>query len=195
MWVTRQFFIICCLLTGFAGVAGGAQVLHAQLTRQHGIYQVDIRARIQAPVAAVRRIVTDYEHLTRLNPAIQSSKVLAVYGPRRSRVRTVTRACVLFFCKEIVQVQNVAVRPDGDVVARTVPALSDFKFAVARWRLSRQGRSTVMDFSARFAPDFWVPPLIGPWLIRRKLSDEMVQTAQRIEQIAGSAPQAGAAVQ
>jgi len=186
MRLERRHAIAWCLVTGLLafGPAHGAKVLDATLHRQGDTYQLDIRARIQAPEAAVRRIVTDYPHLSRLNPAIKSSKVLAVYGPGSSRVRTVTHACVLFFCKDIVQVQDVKVMPDGEVVATTVPALSDFKSAVARWRLSRVGDATVMDFSARFVPHFWVPPLIGPWLIRHKLTDEMAKTAERIEQIA-----------
>ncbi len=185
MSVDARHAISFCLLLGFVGAAHGAQVLDATADRQGDTYRVDIRARIDAPQAAVRRIVTDYPNLSRLNPAIRSSKVLAAYGPGSSRVRTVTHACVLFFCKDIVQVQDVKVMPDGEVVATTVPALSDFKSAVARWRLSRQDDATVMDFSARFVPAFWVPPVIGPWLIRHKLSDEMAQTAQRIEQLAG----------
>ncbi len=186
MRVKGRHAIALCLVLGAAGAgpARGAQVLDATLHRNGQTYRVDIRARIEAPEAAVRRIVTDYSHLSELNPAIKSSKVLAVYGPGSSRVRTVTHACVLFFCKDIVQVQDVKVMPDGEVVATTVPALSDFKSAVARWRLSRVDDATVMDFSARFVPSFWVPPLIGPWLIRHKLSDEMAKTAQRIEQIA-----------
>jgi hypothetical protein len=37
-------------------------------------------------------------------------------------------------------------------------------------------------------PDFWIPPLIGPWLIKRKLLSETLETVDNLEQLAKNPP-------
>jgi hypothetical protein len=39
-----------------------------------------------------------------------------------------------------------------------------------------------LQFTDTFEPDFWVPPVIGPWLIQRKLVRELTETMAYIEQ-------------
>jgi hypothetical protein len=85
------------------------------------------------------------------------------------------------FCKRVVQVQDVT-RPGEYVIeAVIVPSVSDFRSGFARWQLRPQGESTLLSFSHRFEPDFWVPPVIGPWIIKRTLISEVAETAMYIE--------------
>ena len=69
----------------------------------------------------------------------------------------------------------------GLIEALTVPALSDFRRGIYRWRLQSENGATRMQFTALLEPDFWVPPVIGPWLIKRKLLDEVRVTTAAIE--------------
>ena len=39
------------------------------------------------------------------------------------------------------------------------------------------------------APDVWLPPLLGPWLIKRDLRNEAVQVVHNIERAAAEATQ------
>ena len=49
--------------------------------------------------------------------------------------------------------------------------------------------TTELQFTETFEPDFWVPPVIGPWLIQRKLVSEVAETVMYIEaQQAAGAP-------
>ena len=72
----------------------------------------------------------------------------------------------------MTQVQDVKQHAGGMIEAVTVPALSDFRRGIYRWQLRGENAATRMRFTAVLEPDFWVPPLIGPWMIKRKLLEE-----------------------
>jgi hypothetical protein len=139
----------------------------ASADHQRGIYRVEVDALVSAPEPQVRRLLTDYRHLGRINPAIEHSQILLHRGPGDYRVRTVTLACVWFYCKRVHQVQDVLEASDGSVTATVLPRHSDFRSGTARLDLAPVAGGTRVQIRASVEPDFWIPPLIGPWLIQR----------------------------
>ena len=97
------------------------------------------------------------------------------------RVRTVVNVCILIFCKHMVQVQDVRMPDAYTIEASMVPGAGDFRSGEARWVLQEHTGATRLHFSHVFEPDFWVPPLIGPWMIENKLVEEVEVTARYIE--------------
>ena len=81
----------------------------------------------------------------------------------------------------MLQVQDVERLSDMHVVARIVPELSDFNSGTAEWKLHNVQEDTVLQFTARVEPDFWVPPVIGAWLFRRKIVSEMLVASTYME--------------
>jgi len=160
---------------------GAGEILGLHVGHEAGAYSVALDARINAPVEHVHRLVTDYEHLPDINPSILESRVLRVTGPGEHRVHSSLRVCILIFCKEMTQVQDVKQHGGGLIEAVTVPALSDFRRGVYRWQLQNENAATRMRFTVELEPDFWVPPVIGPWLIKRKLLKEVRVTTAAIE--------------
>jgi hypothetical protein len=94
------------------------------------------------------------------------------------------RACVLFLCKTVRRVQDVALQPNGDITASAVPALSDFSRAEEHWRIIPQGSGTRIHYDAQLVPDFFVPPMLGPWLLKRAIRRDLLGAAARIESLA-----------
>jgi hypothetical protein len=161
--------------------ARAGDILSSDVTLEAGQYAVTIEAAINAPLNVVYRSITDYNNLATINPSIEESRVLLVMSPDRHRVRSVIKVCILIFCKRVVQVQDVTRVDARTVDAVTVPGDSDFRYGVARWQLTPAGEATRLHFTQEFIPDFWVPPIIGTWLIQRKLLQEVTETAMYIE--------------
>jgi len=168
-----------CLLWPLA--AAGGQIYSSTVSLDDGRYTLFVDARIDAPLATVTAAITDYDHLSALNPSIRESRVLDT-GPAGTRVRNVISACILFLCKHMVQVQDVTQPDSATIDAVMVPALSDFRYGVARWHLTAEAGHTRLYYRQVLEPDFWVPPFIGPWLIHRKLVREVEVTTRYIEQ-------------
>ena len=171
------------LLLAVAGPAAAGQVLVAQATHDRGLYNVEVDMRLDAPRDEVWRLLTDYAHYGRLNEAIQVSEILEQRGPGDYRVRTVTQACVYFFCKTLVQVQDVVELNGQSLSAKVLPELSHFRYGLARAYVWDEGQQTRVRVLAEVEPDFWIPPLIGPWLIRHKLRSEALETIRNVERL------------
>lgn len=158
--------------------------------RHAGIYQVRMRARLQASPVRLYAALTDYRALPRINPAIRSVRVLpaAAGKPGSVRVVTVLHACVWFFCKTMHQMQRMTPSGGDRLVAVMIAAHSDFSFGRVRWAIRPCAGASCLTFNARLRPSFWVPPLIGPWFIRRKLREEAVVTLHGLLRLARSEP-------
>ena len=178
----RPNLLLLLLAIGLQARAG--EVMVAQVHHDRGLYRIELDMRLDAPKEAVWRLLTDYAEYGRLNDAIQHSEILARRGPADYRVRTITRACVYFFCKTVHQVQDVTEVEGRYISATVLPSLSDFRHGVARAYTWPDGERTRVRVLAEVEPDFWIPPLIGPWIISRKLQTEALETINNVERLA-----------
>ena len=167
-------------------VAGAAAVVESSVALDSEVYSVDVLVRIEAPLEVVHEAITDYDHLTEINPSIVESSILETHGPGRYRVYTRIKLCVLFFCKQIHQVQDIVEYGDALVKATLLPESSDFESGKASWDLVVADDATFMQFSAEVDPSFWVPPLIGTWLFEREMVRQVMETASYMEQQAAT---------
>ena len=176
----RRGLQLLCLTLFFPGVLQAGAVLDSNVSRDGNSYSLSITARVEATPAQVYRSITDFSNLPAINPSIEEGSVLENEGNRR-RVRSVIKVCILVFCKRVERVQDVFLIDAHTVVAVIVPGAGDFRAGKARWSISTDDGATRLLFSETFEPDFWVPPVIGPWLIERKLVREVAETAMYIE--------------
>ena len=175
------------LVALFAGVSvRAAEVLNLDVATRDKDYLVDLEVRIAAPMQSAWDVFTDYEHLTALNPALHESRLLSQPAPDTYRVRGLTRMCVLIFCKSLRHVQRFRELQGGVLEADIEPRGSDFTAGHARWEFSDEAGFTRVVFKGQFRPRFWVPPLIGPWAVKRALRQISLDTALGLERIAQS---------
>jgi hypothetical protein len=174
-----RYLLAVLLLLPSASPAGS--ILSSSVNHEGDLYSLSVTARIDAPLDTVYRSITDFDNLAAINPAIEESHMLSMPSAGTWRVRSVIRVCILMFCKRVQQVQDVTLLEGYAITAVTLPQEGNFRSGVAHWRLKTSGTSTEMLFTHTFEPDFWVPPLIGPWLIKRKLVQEVAETARYIE--------------
>lgn len=175
--------IVCAWLLAAAAAHAG-EVLDVAVQRFDRRYVVEIDARFGAPAERLRTLLTDYAHLGRINDSIRRSEVIETHSSQHHCVLTEADVCVAVFCKHIVQVQDVSVLPDGSILATMRPTRSDFSYGVARWDFWEEPAGTRMRFRSEIEPAFWVPPLIGPWLVQRALEAEMLKSVANLERLA-----------
>jgi hypothetical protein len=164
--------------------ATAGEIYTAAVSHRDGRYSVDVDVLVDVAEPRARALLTDYNRLHRLNSSIELSEVLLERGPGDYRVRTITEACVWFYCKTIHQVQDVMEAHDGSITAIVIPGQSDFRYGYARFNLWQEPAGTRILIRSEVEPDFWIPPLIGPWLIKRKLRSEALETVHNVERLA-----------
>lgn len=180
--------VFTCLCLLFSSAAQAGEIIHTKVEHEDKRYFVEIEILLNADDKRVLELLTDYDHLTRLNNSIKESYTLYSLDDSTHRVLVVTEACILFFCKRITQVQDVEELPGGIIITTVVPEKSDFDYAHTRWKISPEGGRTHVSFSTDLKPSFWIPPLIGPPLIKNKLIDEALATIEGLEKLAQDSP-------
>ncbi|MDX1378591.1 MAG: hypothetical protein R3307_07065, partial [Anaerolineales bacterium] len=90
------------------------------------------------------------------------------------------------FCRRIRKVTDATVAQDGSILHRTIASESDFSFAEEQLTIHAGVRhqGTRAGYHAELVPKFFVPPLIGPWLVRRQIISDLTETAASVERIA-----------
>lgn len=171
------------LLLAVTTTAHAARITATSVDRRGDDYLVHFSVDIDAAPAAVRARMTDYDHLKRLSDTVRESRIVARHDGV-TRVALVLHACVWIFCRDLRKVVDARTAPDGDVVTHVVPAQSDFKVYDERWRIRPQGQRTRVRYDARVVPDFFVPPLIGPYIMKRKIQSELALSARKLERLA-----------
>lgn len=188
-----------------SALAGLLLCLHARAYELHDIrvtretprYRVHMEVSLDVPAAAAYAVFSDVRRLPQINPAVREVRVIEETSTGARRVYTDVRMCLSVFCRHLEQVQDMRFEPSaagGRVRARVIAELSDLRYGLADWTLRECAGRTCLRFDAELEPDFWVPPLIGPWLIQRKLREEAMQTSAGIERLARM-PASGAPLQ
>ncbi|NKF24526.1 SRPBCC family protein [Solimonas marina] len=176
------------LLLGLMAAAAYAESVE-QLDVGHadGRYSIELQATLNAPLDDAYAVFSDFNNLPKINDAIESVEALPEPTDGLERWRTNVRVCISFFCTHLKQVQDVRKWRDGAVYqlsADVIPSMSNLRYGTAQWQLSSCGSQTCLHFAATLEPDFWVPPLIGPWVIERVMRRQAHSTAAGIERLA-----------
>jgi hypothetical protein len=173
--------LLAALLPARGAPAPSAQV---DVERRGAAYHVSLDAMVDAPLPRVFAVLTNFAKLPALNPAIVAVSEQASPGGHGERVRSVLESCIWFFCRKVVQVEDV-IEPDAHtILARIVPGLCDFKSGWSDWRLTAQGARTHLHYEASRIPDFWIPPLIGPWIVAQTLRSQLEASLPVLQRLA-----------
>jgi hypothetical protein len=164
--------------------APAATLVQTDVAHDHSRYTITFEVLLDADHATVARLLGDYARLNRLSPTVIDSRILGQSRAGQPRVHVIVRACALFLCKTVNKVTDIARSPDGELRMRNVPALSDFTEGEEVWQLQPEGRATRVRYQANMVPKFFVPPVIGPLVIKAVIRRELRESAQRMEALA-----------
>lgn len=171
------------LLICAADIRAGT-VESAEVGYQAGRYTLDLTMHIDGDPQAVYALVTDYDALERLSDTIMESELLDSSSGDHKRRRLVTRVCILFFCFRSAMVEDVVENGEGTIATTIVPALSDYRYGESVWRIAAAESGARIHFQTTLEPDFWIPPLIGTWLLQQKMRTEAERTILAVERLA-----------
>jgi hypothetical protein len=150
-------------------------------------YHYLFSARLAATPSAVRAVVSDIERLARLNDDIVTSQILVRESEHKLKRRLLIKHCILVFCFDIDFVEWLEVLPSGDIATHIVPGEGNLKRGEAIWRIEAlSDTETRVTMEADQEPDFWIPPLVGPLLIKHSFIKEVSETLNKLETLANA---------
>ncbi|MEC4746945.1 SRPBCC family protein [Methylomicrobium sp. Wu6] len=161
-----------------------AEVMNSSIIQRQGRYMMHSEAVIHAPVSKIRALLMDYENFPLVNPDIKRVEPVGHLDHGGIRMVVSSDFCILAVCLRFDWIQDVRLLPDGDIAMTIVPNRGDFRQGNGRWHLLSNGASTRLIFDFDLTPKYWLPPVFGPWLMKRKLSEEAFEMAQGLERMA-----------
>jgi hypothetical protein len=181
-------FLLACLVGAQCAMA--AEMRSIDLQYEDGRYSMVSVAWFDAGIDETFHVFSTWEYSTRFSGAVVEARDLAAEPGGRPGYYVVNKGCVLFFCKSMVRQGYVEAQHNLDLRAVADPALSDFEEFEESWAFAEENGGTSVRYQLQMVPNFWVPPAIGPYVIKRKLRKDGGAALDRIEAIAQSMAEA-----
>ena len=116
---------------------------------------------------------------------IDASSLLTQPGHLPAKRKIIMHTCILFYCRRITLIETVNEYNMNTVIAMVIPTESDFEFGESNWQvISLNDQATQLSLTSQLQPKFWIPPVIGPWLIKKKMIRELYVMVDRLELLA-----------
>lgn len=174
-----------------AGPNGGiADEIKVEAARLADGKTVQAVVTLELPIRheVVREVLGDYEGMPRFVPDIHAARMISS-EPGRKRVEVEGTANFVIMVFPIRTTLDVVFPSDGSIAVDSVAGNLGLHGVM---RVRGEGTSTRVDYRVRIVPDFWLPPLIGDFLvsrlIRRQFEGVVAEMHRRAGQ-AGSAPE------
>lgn len=169
-----------------ASLASAATILELDVSREDGRYSLVADTYLAAPPQAIFDVLVDYEHFSRISSVYKEHGYLEPQPDGTPTVYTLMEGCLLgnMFCKEMRRVERLETREPHFIRTTALPEQSDFELSISEWYLEPSGDGTSVVYKLEMEPDFWVPPVVGPWFLKRTLMKGGTTAVNRIERLA-----------
>lgn len=172
------------LLLFLSGLALAADLRNVSVERIDGVYTMRSEVWFDASIEQMYAVLLDWDLSTEFSSVVVESRNLEPDEQGRPQFYNRNEACVAFFCKSFERFGFVEHKPHEFIRAAIYPEKSDFHVSDEHWTFREEGDGTMVHYELAFKPKFFVPPLIGPYLIKRKLRNDSGDALDRIEAIA-----------
>jgi hypothetical protein len=178
------FAALAVLLLSISAWVPAAEFRDIMVEREDGIYSMRSEVFFEVEPVFLYRVLTDFDLFKKFTSAIIESNNVAADEQGRPQFFARMEGCVLVWCRSFVRNGYLELNPIAEIIAISDPERSDFEISRERWQLIEEDEGTLMIYEFQMVPAFWVPPLIGPFYIKRALLSGGVDAVNRIEALA-----------
>lgn len=174
------------MVVGFFAVctAQPAEIASLSVERDKGRIYISADIVIAAPRSDVFAALSDYDRFSELSDRYVESRFTEPAEDGTPRIYTVVEGCILFFCRKVKRHARLELNENESLVTIAEPENSDLEYGREEWLLESVPDGTRILYTHVMDPDFWVPPVIGIWAIRRALNNDALTSARRVEKMA-----------
>lgn len=174
-----------CLLGLIAACATASASTPVEVERVDALVRVSATMEARASPGLCFSVLTDFDHMAEFLPSLKSSRLVSLPG-EPLRLRQVGRS-VLGFSSLAVDV-TLAVTLDPPHEFTFTKLAGNLRQMHGAWHVAGDTTHCTIDYRAEIEPDFWVPPLIGPLLIKRQVREQVDALVAEIHGRAHAAP-------
>jgi hypothetical protein len=171
---------------GAAALAAAATIDEFDIKKHKGIYLFEADVHLDATRESIYAVITDFDGnaYSRISRSYKESRYLEPAADGTPIVYTRMEGCMGQRCVSFERTERLETDAPRWIKSTALPELSDFKHAMSEFVLEPYGDGTKMIYKLEIEPDFFVPPLIGPWYLKRTMSKSALRAVTRIEGLA-----------
>lgn len=177
---------VVLLLALFAAAAESADLRSVSIERVDGVYTMNSVVWFDARIEAVYNVFLDWDLSEQFSSIVVEARNTGSDANGDRGFYTRNRACILFYCKSVERYGDVEHEPLDFIRATADPERSDFHVSNESWEFAEENDGTLITYRLEMRPKFWIPPVIGPYILKRKMRNDGVEALDRIEGIAQS---------
>lgn len=178
----------------FVAVAASTATIETiDVGRADGVYSLHAETFLDASPEAISRVILDFDRFGRISSVYKEYGYLDPQPDGTPTVFTRMEGCLIenVFCKSMTRVERLESAETGYIRTVVLPEQSDFKRSTSEWFIEAEGEGSRMTYRLEMEPDFWVPPVVGPWYLKRTLLRGGGAAIDRIERLAQEAEAGG----
>ncbi len=176
--------VLILMMVVFPAIGGGATLRDVTVDRVDGVYTMRSEVWFDASIEQIFGVFLDWELSTKFSSVIVESRNLEPDDQGRRGYYSRNRACLWFYCRSFERYGFVEHKPLEFIEAMADPERSDFHISNERWEFRAEDRGTIVVYDLEMKPKFFIPPLIGPIIMKRRLRKGGADAIDRIEAIA-----------
>lgn len=169
------------------------------VSRNQDRYRVVADTHLDASPEAIYKVLLDFDgdRYQRISEIYKESSYLPPDSDGTPLVYTRVEGCLMRYCRSMRRVERLEVVTPQFIRSRTIPERSDFKYSLAEWSFTAESGGTRVTYKMEMEPNFWLPPFVGPWFLKRTLLKGAPAAIEQIELLAqqeqGAAAESAAA--
>lgn len=169
-----------------SALAASATIDGLEVERERGRYLLEAEAWLDATPESIFAVLTDFDdnRYSRISRAYKESRYLQPAADGTPLIYTRMEGCALWHCMSLERTERLETEAPRRIKSVVLPESSNFKHSISEWLLEPNGDGTKMIYTLDMEPNFFVPPLVGPWYLKRTLAQGGLRAVARIERLA-----------
>ena len=182
----RNKLLLAAISVCYVSSSLPATLRKIDVSREQDRYRVVADTHLDASPEAIYKVLLDFDAdgYQRISKIYKESSYLPPDTDGTPLVYTRVEGCLMLFCRSMRRVERLEVVTPQFIRSRAVPERSDFKYSLAEWTFAPEGTGTRVIYRMEMEPDFWLPPFVGPWFLKRTLLRGAPSAIDQIEILA-----------
>jgi hypothetical protein len=184
--ILRKTFLLVAISVFYVSSTLPATLRTVDVSRRQDRYRVVADTHLDASPEAIYKVLLDFDgdRYQRISEIYKESSYLPPDSDGTPLVYTRVEGCLLRYCRSMRRVERLEVVTPQFIRSRTVPERSDFKYSFSEWTFAAEGDGTRVTYLMEMEPNFWLPPFVGPWFLKRTLMQGAPAAIDQIELLA-----------
>ncbi|MCK5325938.1 MAG: hypothetical protein KAJ57_08010 [Woeseiaceae bacterium] len=165
-------------------VAAAATLRNVTVDRVDGVYVLRSEVWFDVSIEKIYGVFLDWDQSTKFSSVVVESRNVDPDEFGRAGYYSRNRVCLWFYCRSFERYGYVSFESPRFIEATADPERSDFHVSDERWEFREEDNGTVVVYDLVMKPKFFIPPVIGPAIMKRKLKNGGTAAIDRIEAVA-----------